>query len=441
MTNSVARRVAGNGVLVLLTTLVLVGFGTGVALHVQRSGALDDALLAAAHGRAHPDVGAEVEVEVEHSRSPVDAWLVQTDDARVPREVVRRALGSERPVFTDVGDWRVVLLRFELEHHDTESKLLAAASAPRVTLARSVGSFAITYSFAAVLAALIASGVLGSVVRRGFRPLDRAREEASRVVDLGGGKRLTEDGPVEIRSLLAAINALLERLDAAHRAQSRFTAEAAHELRTPVTAMLGELDVALRGERTREEYREILVSSRDEVERLRRLVEGLTALARIDAGQIEYGRELVRAAELATRALDNERKSLERAGITVRLDVVADPEIEAERSLVEVALGNLLRNAARHAPGVEVVLRIGAEDHHATFDVEDAGSGVPPEARAALFDRFARTGEARRRDRSGLGLGLSIAREVARRHGGDCTLHDSSLGGLRARLTLRIANI
>jgi len=126
------------------------------------------------------------------------------------------------------------------------------------------------------------------------------------VLGLGEGKRLTETGPVEVRSLLAAVNDLLERLDAAHHAQACFTAEAAHELRTPVTAMLGELDVALRGAPAPDGYRQVLVSTRDEVARLRRLVEGLTALARIDAGQVDQGRERVRAAELAAQALASE---------------------------------------------------------------------------------------------------------------------------------------
>lgn len=439
MTTSVARRVAGNGALVLVMTLAVVGIGTGAALHVQRTNALDEALLAAVHGRAHPDPSAAIEIE--HARSPVDTWLVEPGDPRVPREAVRSAQRAERPLFTTVGDRRLVLLEFEVEHERGETKLLAAASAPRMTLARSVGSFGLIYSLAAVLAALGASLALGASVRHEFRPLDRAREEASRVVDLASGRRLTEDGPVEIRSLIVAINELLERLDVAHRTQSRFTAEAAHELRTPVTAMLGELDVALRSERTREEYREVLVSSRDEVERLRRLVEGLTALARIDAGQIEHGRERVRAAELATSALESERKTASQPGSRVRLEIRADPEIEVERSLVEVALANLLRNAARHALGAEVVLSVDAENQHVIFDVDDAGPGVSVEEREALFDRFARSGPARQRDRSGLGLGLPIAREIARRHGGDCTLANSPLGGLRARLTLKITNI
>jgi signal transduction histidine kinase len=82
-------------------------------------------------------------------------------------------------------------------------------------------------------------------------------------------------------------------------------------------------------------------------------------------------------------------------------------------------------------------LRVGRDAGHAVFDVDDAGAGVAPQEREALFDRFARAPDARLRDRAGLGLGLPIAREVARRHGGDCALDVSALGGLRARLTVR----
>jgi hypothetical protein len=99
--------------------------------------------------------------------------------------------------------------------------------------------------------------------------------------------------------------------------------------------------------------------------------------------------------------------------------------------------GHRQRTPERHAPGAEVVVRVSREDELAVFEVDDAGPGVAPEQREALFDRFARAGEARRKDRSGLGLGLPIAREVARRHGGDCTLEESPSGGLRARLAVR----
>jgi signal transduction histidine kinase len=434
--HSVAQRVAIGGATVLLVTLALVGAGTGAALHAARRRAFDEALLAAAHGRAHPDP--TVEVEVEHSRSPVEAWLVGDRDPRVPEDARRRALRGEGPLFVDAGERRLVLLPFEVERGEEEddARGLAAAAAPRLTLARSVGPFAASYGLIATAAAVVATLALVQVVRAAFRPLDRARDEVARVVRPGEDTRLTVAGPVELRALLEAMNDLLQRLSSAHQAQARFTAEAAHELRTPVTSMLGELEVVLRGASTMEECRAALTSTREEVERLRRIVEGLTTLARLDAGQVERGREPVRAAEVAASALSTEAKTLELAGNRARLVVDDDPELLASRTLLEVALANLLRNCARHAPGADVVLRVRREGEQAVFEVDDAGPGAPPDVREALFDRFARGGEARRRDRSGLGLGLPIAREVARRHGGDCVLDAAPGGGLRARLSV-----
>ncbi len=431
---SIARQVATRGAAVLVLSLLAAGVGTGVALHSQRVRALDQALLAAAHGRAHPDVVGQVEVQ--HSRSPVEVWLVRPHDRRVPREVVRQALRGRGPRAVDVADVRLLLLPFEVEDGGDDRHELAAAAAPRVRLSESVGPFALAYTLLSAAVAAAASLALARAVRHAFRPLERARDEASRVVGLGAGARLTTAGPVEVRALLEAMNDLLARLERAHQAQARFTAEAAHELRTPVAALLGELEVALRSPRSSAQYRDVLLSNREEVERLRQLVDGLTALARIDAGQAERAREVVRAGELAAAALAVEARALRLAGNASRLEVDADPELEVHRPLLEVALGNLLRNAARHAPGSQVVLRVGREAGRAVFDVDDAGAGVPPTEREALFDRFVRTGEARRRDRTGLGLGLPIAREVARRHGGDCVLLESPLGGLRARLTV-----
>jgi len=435
VSSSVARQVAASGAAILVGALIVVGAGTGIVLHTRAVGALDQALLEAALGNAHPEVKAEVEID--HARATTRAWLARADDARVPAEAMRRAMASEGPLFIDQGDDRLVLLAFEVEHARGESRMLSVAAAPRVTLTDSVGPFTLFYSLIAGLVAGVAMLLQWRAVRRAFRPLDRTRAEAAQVLGHGDGIRLTETGPVEVKALVAAMNALLDRLAASHQAQVRFTAEAAHELRTPVTAMLGELDVALRAPRDAAEYRQTLESTREEVARLRHLVEGLTALARIDAGQIDQGRERLRATELAARALEQEAKGLALAGCRARIEVLADPEFDGHRSLLEVALSNLLRNAARHAPGGEVVLRIARRDLSVDFMVDDAGPGIPAGEREALFDRFTRGREARRQDRSGLGLGLALAREVARRHGGDCTLTSSPLGGLRAVLSVR----
>lgn len=433
--SSVARRVAASGALVVVLALTTVGVATGGVLHAREIRALDRTLLAAAHERARPEGPGQWEVE--DVESPVEAWIVGRDDPRVPPEEARHALEEEELVLTNAGALRLLLLPVEHEYdEDDDVDLLVAAAAPRITLAESVGPFVVIYGVLATAASVVSGAALWFVVRLAFRPLARARLEAERVVALGQGQRLTEDAPVEIHGLLLAVNRLLDRLDAAHTAQQRFTAEAAHELRTPVSTMLGELDVALRRPRSAEEYRAVLASTREEVDRLRAIVQGLTALTRIDAGQAEAHRDLVRAAEVAGRALAAERPELDGAGCDVRLVVEDDPELEVHTALVEIALGNLLRNAARHAPGGPVTLRVRAEAGCAVFEVDDTGPGVPFAEREAAFDRFARAGTSRRRDRQGLGLGLPLAREVARRHGGDCVLGDAPGGGARASLWL-----
>jgi len=455
---SLARQVALRGVAILATTLLLVGLSTGLLLHVEQRRALDRVLLAAAVGDAHPPPAGRWEAE--HPAAPVATWRVRPGDGTVPDAVVDAALTGGRSLLATVGDRRLALVVVEDEaaedaaherlehrqgdhdedHHGAEpgARLLVAAAAPVVRLADSVGAFSLTYAIVGLLAAIAAAAVLWASVRAAFSPVERAQTQAGRVVSLGQGERLSEEGPAEIRALLVAMNALLDRLDRAYAAQQHFTAEAAHELRTPVTTMLGELDVALRKPRSAAEYRALLQSSREEVERLARLVDGLTALARLDAGQAEALREPVRASELVDAVRSREGGRLAAAGCTLRVQIDDDPELEGHRALLETALGNLLRNVARHAPGASVQLAVRSEGEHAVFEVADEGPGLSEAERAAAFDRFSRGGGARRADREGLGLGLAIARQVARRHGGDCTLHAGAPRGLVARLSIRL---
>jgi signal transduction histidine kinase len=442
MSHSIARQVAAAGTAILAATLLLVGIATAFALHGSQRITLDEALLIAAHGGAHPEV--DDDVEVEHSRAPIEVWIVGHGDKRIPAALIQAALRQKGPFYETVGDERIVLLPFEVgdddeDEHDGRLNL-AAAAAPKVTYRRSMGPFALVYSLFAIFAALLATFVQLRMVRRAFTPIERAREQASRVAGFGDDQRLDVDSPAEIQPLLVAINDLLDRLDRSYQVQARFSAEAAHELRTPVTSMLGEIDVALRNTRSPEDYQALLTSIREEVLRLRQLVDGLTALTRVDAGDLGRTREPMRAGEIAANALRAESATLKAAGNTVDFELDDDPEIEVHRSLVEAALGNLLRNAARHAPGSEVKLQVVQKGEYVEFLVDDAGPGVGENDREVLFDRFVRTKEARDVDRQGLGLGLSITREVARRHGGDCTLEESPFGGLRARLSLRISS-
>lgn len=412
--SSVARRVALRGSALLAGSLVVVGVATGAVLHLEATRALDRELLESTRG--------EEEHEGRHAAIEVDERDLRDDEA-----------AGDRPTFRTEHGWRIAVVP---DIH--ERGRVIEARARDVTWARSVGPFAVIYTAFATMVTILASGALFATVRAAFAPIERARREAESVLGLGQGVRLTAAAPEEIASLLAAVNALLDRLDAASAAQNRFTAEAAHELKTPITAIRGEIDVLLRHPRSEAEYREALVSVRDDVERLGRIVQSLLALARIDAGEASQGRALVRANEIVAAALAAERPTLTAAGCAVEVQVRADPEIEGNVPLLELALANLLRNAARYAPGAPVTVTVDATGPQARFVVHDGGPGFTPEVAASAFDRFARGAEARRKNPDGLGLGLPLTREVARRHGGDCRIEPGG-GGARVVLTVATA--
>ncbi len=433
---SVARQLALLGGGAVLLALAATGGITAGILHLRAQSALDASLLAAAHAHS----GRPPSWEVEHSDAPVDVWVARPGDGRVPDALVMEAAEAERPVFLDIDEDRLLLLPAEEERHrDRERHLVVVARAHRVTVARSVGPFALIYAAVAAGVAAVTALAQGALLRRAFRPMVAAQREAGEVVGLAQGSRLTEAGPDEIRAFLQAINGLLDRLDAAHRAQARFTDEAAHELRTPIAILRGELELALRRPREAEQYRETLRSMEEEVARLAALVEGLLSLARLDAGG-GAAKEELGSQEIAEAALAAERGALDRAGCTARLELRAEARVRASRALVVSAVGNLLRNAAVHAPGSEVRLAVDVDvdAQVAVFRVEDQGPGVPEAEREAVFHRLTRGGEARRQDRDGLGLGLPLAREVARRHGGACWLEEAPGGGCAAVLTLPV---
>ncbi len=437
MKTSVERTIVVRGTFILVASLAVIGLGTGTSLVVSARRSLDDVLTAAAHAQAHPETP---KWEVEHSETRVETWIARRQDARVPDAALEQVLRGERPLFLDVDDRRMVLLPAEQEIGDREAHIVVVAAAPAVRPLRVLTPFLLAYAGFSTVVALTAWQILARSVRRAFVPLDRARHEAEVVLTLGQGSRLTEDAPLEVHRLLVSFNALLDRLDQAWSVQSRFTSEAAHELRTPVATLIGELDVALRRERDAESYRSTLISAREEAGRLHRIIEALSALSRLDAGEAEGLRQITRASEIAERALQAEQAEIVARGGTVELIVGSDTELVANVPLLELALQNLLRNAGRHAPGARVEVRLAVDGPDVVWEVHDAGSGVPKDEQEAVFTRFVRGSRARVQDAHGLGLGLAFAREVARRHGGDCTLESSPLGGTLARLRVCVSS-
>jgi signal transduction histidine kinase len=233
----------------------------------------------------------------------------------------------------------------------------------------------------------------------------------------------------EVHELASTMNDMLARLDASHQQQRQFVADASHELRSPVAASRVQLEVGLANP-TATDWPATATAVLSEQRHLGRLVDDLLALGRLDEGGVGttaevdlddvIGRELTRAQP-----------------VPIVIDECQPVRLVGNEQLLTRLVRNLIDNAARHtATDVHVALR--RNGHHATLDVDDNGPGVPPADRDRIFQRFTRIDEARGRTDGGAGLGLAIAREVARAHGGDVRCDDSPAGGARFTVTLPV---
>jgi heavy metal sensor kinase len=270
-----------------------------------------------------------------------------------------------------------------------------------------------------------------------------AQEIAAQAEEIEAGTlsaRITAHAEVtEYGRLVGVLNAMLGRLDRAFQAQRRFVADASHELRSPLTVLKGDIDVALRRERSADEYRKALESSREEVDRMAALAENLLTLARTDAGFPPDQLRRVDLLEVAHRAVEHARAAAAEAGVDVKLES-SPAATRGDFGLLERAVGNLVENAVKYSPrGARVEVRCGSGEGVATVEVEDTGPGIPPEHVPYVFDRFYRADPARSRG-AGAGLGLPIARAIAEAHGGRLELVRAAPGAL-FRVTLPASSL
>ena len=430
---SLVRRVTWTALGVLCGCLLVVGVATGGLLHLRALRSQDQALLAAAYAEAHPWQDERFVNDSVPSPVQVRPWTPK--DPRVSVAMRTAALDAELPQWATVDGYRVLLLVVEPEGDPTQTEgdhehLFVVAEAPAVELHHTLVPFGSAYLLVSAVALGLAAFAIRLGMQQALEPLRRAAQALERVEGLGSGARLEEAEVAEVDQLIGSANRLLDRLDRAFDAQAGFTAQAAHELRTPVTVLKGELELALRRPRSVEDYQEALGRTLEQVGHLADLVESLMALTRVEAGHADRGRSVEHLSMVVTQACRQERARLEAVGCRVYADLGSDPEVEAHHGLLATALGNLLRNVAVHAPGASVWVHVESADDQVRIVVDDDGPGVALEHREAVLERFGHRGE------KGLGLGLSLGREVARRHGGDLSLGASPQGGLRAMLSL-----
>jgi two-component system, OmpR family, heavy metal sensor histidine kinase CusS len=276
--------------------------------------------------------------------------------------------------------------------------------------------------WAILLAIAVLFPLLGyRIARHGIRPVEEIAATARRITSTNLRERIGAEGyPAELASLAGTFNEMLDRLEESFERLSRFSADIAHDLRTPVNNIRGEAEVALARARSVDEYRDVLESSLEEAVRLSDLIGDLLFLTRAESPLTELHRERVNVGELLSAVRDYYEASASDGGISLLEDAGKEPvNADLDRSLMLRAVSNLVSNAIAHTPtGGTVTLAARAEGAAIRIEVSDTGRGIPAEALPRVFDRFFRVDASRSRTSGGTGLGLAIVQSITTLHGG-----------------------
>jgi heavy metal sensor kinase len=277
--------------------------------------------------------------------------------------------------------------------------------------------------------------------RRALAPVTRMARSARAITAEDLSQRLpsVKTGD-ELEDLGRAFNDLLTRIQDSFERQQRFTGEASHQLRTPLTAMLGQLEVALRRERSPEEYRRVLVSLQKQGIQLRQIVEMLLFLARADAEAKLPELERLDLCDWLTGHLQSWERHPRRNDIRLEIGDAVPLCVQAHPSLLGQAVDNLLDNACKYSvPGTPVVLRPWRQGKEVCLAVEDQGCGIAAEELPQVFAPFFRSPDARRRGIGGIGLGLAITQRIVVACGGRIEVNSQVGQGSRFIITLASA--
>ncbi len=271
------------------------------------------------------------------------------------------------------------------------------------------------------VALILAVGLAGTLLtKRAFKAIDNVVDRARRIGESNFAERLPHPGtPDEIGKLIDTLNAMLDRLEHGFESQRRFTADASHELRSPLSRLRTEMEVALRRPRDRAEYVETLQSCLEEVDRLTLLVEELLTLARLDAGQAREPVERVGLDRIIQDVARRFEPQARERGVQIRTRIEGPVVADIGRGPASLVLANLIDNAVKFSPaGGAVTVSLADGPDEAVVSVTDEGPGIGAEDLPHVFERFYRGQAARAGHAPGVGLGLALTQTIVRAHGG-----------------------
>jgi two-component system heavy metal sensor histidine kinase CusS len=287
------------------------------------------------------------------------------------------------------------------------------------------------------------SGVLAwFLTRRGLQPLQDITAAMQRVGSSGLNERLGRNPwPQELADMAGEFDLMLERLKESFQKVSQFSADAAHEFRTPLNNLMVHTGLMLAQDRDVEEYRQALASNIEEYERLKSMVDSLLFIARADNAEAVLNRTTIDLGALVTEIFDFYSALAEEREVTLTLE--GGGKTEGDVTLLRLAISNLVSNALRHTPTQGgVVVRVREMGEHSSIEISDTGEGIAPEHLPKLFDRFYRVDIARSalaKDK-GVGLGLALVKTVVQLHGGEVSVASTLGSGTTMRIIIPAAH-
>jgi len=268
------------------------------------------------------------------------------------------------------------------------------------------------------------------VAGRALRPIRVIAHTAEQVTARGLDQRIpvSNEDP-EIARVIHVLNRMMDRLESSFQQATRFSADASHELKTPLAIMQGELENALQEADPGSKEQQVFSNMLEEVQRLKTITSGLLLLARADAGQLKPALQTVDLTDMLENLMEDTGVLAEDMQIDFQTCLEPGIKVQADPFLLRTALLNLCVNAVKYnEPGGKIVAELGLRDSQVVLTLGNSGPGIPESDRALVFTRFHRVDIARQRAVDGVGLGLSLAREIVRAHGGELELQESRPG-------------
>ncbi|MCF6280749.1 MAG: heavy metal sensor histidine kinase [Candidatus Polarisedimenticolaceae bacterium] len=290
-----------------------------------------------------------------------------------------------------------------------------------------------------VMGGILIMGVMGWIaVRHGHRPLRHMVDQISHVSANKLNSRLSpERVPIELTELAVSFNELLQRMEESFNRLSNFSADIAHELRTPVTNLMTQTQVALSQARSVEEYQEVLYSNIEEYERMAQMIGDMLFLAKADNGLNPPITEDIDLKSEVRNLFDYYEAWAEERHVSLTQD--GEAHVQGDRLMLRRALSNLLSNAIRHTPaGRSVRVKLGSGEKGVSIEVQNLGEPLPVEHHTRIFDRFYRIDLSRQRSGEGAGLGLAIVKSIVETHGGKIVV-TANEAGTQFRITLPVS--